>query len=75
MCLGIPMRIVRIHNLKALCEAKGIEREIDLFLMQHETLAPGDYLITHLGQGIQKISEEEAKAAWAVYDEMLSLGG
>ncbi|MBU0498600.1 MAG: HypC/HybG/HupF family hydrogenase formation chaperone [Gammaproteobacteria bacterium] len=53
MCLGIPMRIVRIDNLKALCEANGFEREIDLFLLQHEALAPGDYLVTHLGQAIQ----------------------
>lgn len=72
MCIGIPMRIKGIDGLVAQCEAKGIERTVSLLMLQHESLVPGDYLVVHLGYGTQKISEEEAQAAWALYDELLA---
>lgn len=71
MCLAIPMQIKELRSYSALCEAKGIEREVGLLMLQHEDLAPGDFLMVHLGQAMQKLSREEAMAAWALYDEML----
>lgn len=73
MCLAIPMRITEIDGYVARCEAKGIERDVSLFLMQGEPLAPGDYVMVHVGYAIQKMSEEEARSAWELYDEMLGL--
>ena len=70
MCFGIPMQIKKIDRFIAHCEAKGIEREVNLFMLQHEEWAVGDYLVSHLGQAIQKVSQEEAETAWALYDEM-----
>lgn len=70
MCFGIPMQIKKIDNFIATCEAKGSEREVNLFMLQHEELNVGDYIVNHLGQAIQKISAEEAKVAWDIYDEM-----
>ena len=32
MCLGIPMRIKEIDGFTARCEAKGVEREVNLFI-------------------------------------------
>lgn len=72
MCLAIPMRILQIYGLSARCEAKGIERSVSLFLLQHETLAPGDQVMIHVGYAIQKISAEDARSAWELYDEMLA---
>lgn len=72
MCLGIPMQIKEIHGLTALCEAKGVEREVRLLFLLGEPLSPGDFLVIDRGNAIQKISAEEAAAAWAVYDEMLA---
>lgn len=72
MCLGIPMQIKQIDGLNARCEAKGVEREVGLFMLQHEPLVPGDFVIVHLGYAIQKVSADEAAAAWAIYDEMLA---
>ena len=72
MCLAIPMRVVQVDGLLARCEAKGIERTVSLFLMQHESVVPGDQLMIHVGYAIQKISEEEARSAWDLYDEMLA---
>ena len=70
MCLGIPMRIETLNDLVAHCEAKGVRREVSLIMLQHERLAPGDYLVMHLGYAVQKVTEEEARAAWAIYDEL-----
>ncbi len=69
------MRIVQIDGLNARCEAKGIERTVSLFLLQHETLAAGDQIMIHVGYAIQKISPEEARSAWELYDEMLAAAG
>jgi hydrogenase expression/formation protein HypC len=41
-------------------------------MMQHEAWAVGDYLVSHLGQAIQKLTQEEAETAWALYDEMIA---
>ncbi len=73
MCLGVPMRIVEINGFTARCEARGIERQASLFLLQHEELQVGDLVMIHVGNAIQKMSEEEAQSAWDIYDEMLAL--
>ncbi len=72
MCLGIPMQIVEVNGYVARCEAKGVERDVSLFLLQHEPLAPGDFVVVHVGYAIQKIAEQEARTAWELYDEMLA---
>lgn len=72
MCLAIPMQVLEVNGLNARCEAKGIERTVSLFLLQHETVRPGDMLMIHVGYAIQKISLDEARSAWELYDEMLA---
>jgi hydrogenase expression/formation protein HypC len=72
MCLGIPMQIKRIDGFAAQCEAKGVQRDVSLFMLQHEQLAPGDFVVVHVGYAIQKVSEEEAASAWELYDEMIA---
>ncbi len=72
MCLGIPMRIKTIDGFTARCEAKGIERDVSLFMLQHERLEPDDYVVVHVGYAIQKVTPQEARSAWEIYDEMLA---
>lgn len=72
MCLGVPMRIVEIEGYAARCEARGVERQVNLFLVQHEMLRPGDMVMVHVGNAIQKISKEEAENVWAAYEEVLA---
>jgi hydrogenase expression/formation protein HypC len=72
MCLGIPMQVKSIDQYQALCEAKGIERDVSLFMLQDEAVEPGDYVVVHVGYAIQKISLQEAQSAWEVYDQMLA---
>lgn len=72
MCLGIPMQIVEIDGFNARCQAKGVERDVSLFLMQGENIQLGDFVMVHVGYAIQKMSQEEARSAWELYDEMLA---
>jgi hydrogenase expression/formation protein HypC len=73
MCLAVPMRIIEINGFSARCEARGIERQASLFLMQHEDLQVGDLVMIHVGNAIQKMTEEDAHTVWELYDEMLAL--
>jgi hydrogenase expression/formation protein HypC len=70
--MGIPMRIVAIDGLMARCEAKGVEREASLLMLEHEGLDVGDFVVVHLGHAIDRVTPEQAAEAWAVYDEMLA---
>ncbi len=72
MCLGIPMQIREIDGFLANCEAKGVQRDVNLFMMQEEPLAIGDFVVVHVGYAIQKITPQEAQTAWELYDEMLN---
>ncbi len=72
MCLGIPMQILAIDGLIAHCAAKGVEREVNLFLIQDAAPTPGDFVMVHIGYAIQKIAEDHARSAWELYDEMLT---
>jgi len=75
MCLGIPMQIVNIDGFTAHCEAKGVTRDVNIFLIQDQDLVAGDYVLVHVGYAIQKISEAHARSAWELYDEMLAFEG
>ena len=72
MCLGIPMQIKSIDGFTARCEAKGVERDVSLFMMQDDKLVVDDFIVVHVGYAIQRISPQEAQTAWEIYDEMLA---
>jgi len=71
MCLGIPMQIKSITGYTANCEAKGVERDVSLFMLQDEKLLVDDFVVVHVGYAIQKITPQEARTAWEMYDLML----
>jgi hydrogenase expression/formation protein HypC len=73
MCLGIPMQIEAIDGFNARCSAKGVSREVSLFMLQDESVEVGDYVIVHVGYAIQKMTEQEAHSTWELLDEMLAL--
>jgi hydrogenase expression/formation protein HypC len=65
------MRIKAVDGFAAVCEAKGIEREVSLFMLQGEEIAPGDHVLVHVGYAIQKVSEEEARTTWDLFEAVL----
>lgn len=70
MCLAIPMQITHVDGFNARCTAKGVEREVSLFLLQDESVREGDYVLIHVGYAIQKITEAEALSSWELFDQM-----
>lgn len=72
MCLAVPMEIKTIDGFQCTCEARGIERDVNLFMLQDETLAPGDHVLVHVGYAIQKVSSDEAAESWQLFDEILA---
>jgi hydrogenase expression/formation protein HypC len=67
------MQITAIDGYVAQTVAKGVTREVSLFLLQDEMPVVGDYVMVHVGYAIQTMSEAEAQSAWELYDEMLAI--
>ena len=72
MCLAIPMQITAVDGLSARCEARGIERDISLFMLQDEPPVIGDYVMVSVGQAVRKVSAEDARLSWELYDLILA---
>ncbi len=68
------MQIKSIDGFTARCEAKGVERDVSLFMMQEDKLEPDDFVVVHVGYAIQRISPQDAQTAWELYDQMLEAG-
>lgn len=68
------MQVREIQGFSARCEAKGVERNVNLFLLQDALPAIGDFVMVHVGYAIQKITPEAAHSTWELYDEMLAAG-
>lgn len=71
MCLTIPMKIMAIDGFIAHCEAKGVKREVSLFMMLGAEPSVGDFITVHAGYAYQQVTAEEAHATWALFDEVL----
>jgi len=66
------MKITAIDGFLCTCEARGIEREVSLFMMQDDDIDIGDNILVHVGYAIQKVSAEESAESWKLFDEMLA---
>jgi hydrogenase expression/formation protein HypC len=68
MCLGIPGQIVELHphvEHLARVDVSGVGRMINIGLLEDERLAPGDWVLIHVGFAMSKIDEQEAALALA----------
>jgi len=66
MCLGIPGEIVSINADRpdlATVDVSGVRRAINIGLLEDEEIAPGDWILIHVGFALSKIDEKEAQAA------------
>ena len=68
------MQIRTIAGHTAIAHAKGIEREISLFLLQDRQPAPGDFVLVHVGYAIQRISADDARISSDLHDAMQKAG-
>jgi hydrogenase expression/formation protein HypC len=65
MCLALPARVTRlIPPGNALVSLSGVQREISLALV--DDVAPGDYVIVHVGYALSKLEPAEAEKTLAL---------
>ena len=58
MCLGIPLRVIKIDGKEAVGEANGLRQKIRADLI--ENIQIGDYVMVHAGFAIEKMNKEQA---------------
>jgi len=84
MCLGIPGEVIEILTDRpdlARVDVSGVKRAINIGLLDEGSVAPGDWVLIHVGFALSKIDEDEARAAMeflesigkAYEDEMAAL--
>ncbi len=85
MCLAIPGQIVRLipDSDLATADVSGVKRNINIGLVSQEGIAPGDWVLIHVGFAISKVDEQEARTSLeflqsmgkAFTDEMTAISG
>jgi hydrogenase expression/formation protein HypC len=75
MCLGVPGKIVEIHEAGGLKMGKvdfgGVTREACLAYVPDAQV--GEYTVIHVGFAISRLSEDEARASLETLRELISL--
>ncbi len=64
MCLGIPGQIVEFvddEKFFAKVDVSGVKRNVNTAMLVPDGLAPGDWVLIHVGFAMSKIDEEEAR--------------
>jgi hydrogenase expression/formation protein HypC len=72
VCLGIPGKIIDIEGMVATVDFWGVRRQVRLEIVD-EPVAPGDYILNHVGFAIRRIPEEEIGETLALYEELIRL--
>jgi hydrogenase expression/formation protein HypC len=66
VCLGIPGQVIElleVHEHLARIDVSGVGRVVNIGLLEDEHVAPGDWVLIHVGFAMSKIDEEEARRA------------
>ncbi|HEX2444820.1 MAG TPA: HypC/HybG/HupF family hydrogenase formation chaperone [Vicinamibacterales bacterium] len=66
----MPGRIVIVEGQIATVDFWGIQRQVRLELVD-QPVAPGDYILNHVGFAIRRIPEEDIEGTLALYEELL----
>jgi hydrogenase expression/formation protein HypC len=70
MCLGVPGRIIEIAGNEAVVDFFGVTRRVRLELVD-QPVAPGDYILNHVGYAIRRIPEDDIEGTLKLYEELL----
>jgi hydrogenase expression/formation protein HypC len=71
MCLGVPGRVVEVEDIFATVDFWGVRRRVRIDLVD-QPVAPGDYILNHVGFAIRRIPDHEVAATLALFDELLA---
>ena len=68
MCLAIPARVIEcMPGDTGLVELGGVRKIVSLALL--DSVAPGDYVIVHVGFALTRLDPEEAEETLALMRE------
>jgi hydrogenase expression/formation protein HypC len=74
MCLAIPGEVVELlpgnDDQLAMVDVVGVKRRINVGLLEDETVAPGDWVLIHVGFAMSKVDEREAAEALRMLELM-----
>ncbi len=75
MCLAIPGQVVAMAdatNQLATVDVVGVRRNVNVSLLadEHGGVAPGDWVLIHVGFALSRVDEEEAQATLRLLAEM-----
>lgn len=70
MCLGVPGRVLEVRGLIAVVDFWGVKRETRLDVVD-EAVAPGDWILNHVGYALHKIPSTEIEETLALYELLL----
>ncbi|MFO1324409.1 MAG: HypC/HybG/HupF family hydrogenase formation chaperone [Burkholderiales bacterium] len=66
MCLAIPARVVLLPEPgMALIDVGGVRKRVSLALV--DDVAPGDYVIVHVGYALTRLDPAEAERTLALF--------
>jgi len=75
MRLRIPMEAVAVGGQLAHCAAKGVEREVSLFLPRDQIVAIGDFDLVLVGYAMLKSEPQEPRSACGPCNTMVAAKG
>ena len=71
MCLGVPGKIVEIHETNmATVDFWGVRRQVCLDIVD-EPVAAGDYILNHVGFAIRRIPPESIAETLSLYETLM----
>ena len=70
MCLGVPGKIIEVHDNVAQVDFWGVRKEVRLDVVD-EPVAVGDYVLNHVGYAIRRIPAKQVEETLAMYEELL----
>ncbi len=70
MCLGVPGRVIEVDGWTATVDFWGVRKQVFLNIVD-EPVAPGDYILNHVGFAIRRIPPESVEETLALYETLL----
>ena len=74
MCLGVPGKVIEVDGFLATVDFWGVRRQVRLDIVD-EPVAPGDFVLNHVGYAIRRIPAEEIGETLALYESLLKESG
>lgn len=70
MCLGVPGKVIEVDGWTAIVDFWGVRKQVLLNIVD-EPVAPGDYILNHVGFAIRRIPPEAVAETLALYESLL----